>query len=71
MPLQANPCRFDDLRATSTACALHREGPGEVIPDGLVNRCDELHLSEGEASAFLAMLTHEGRVRIREVELVS
>ncbi len=33
--------------------------------------CDELHLSEGEASAFLAMLTHEGRVRIREVELVS
>jgi hypothetical protein len=33
--------------------------------------CDELHLSEGEASAFLAMLTREGRVKIREVELVS
>jgi predicted ArsR family transcriptional regulator len=33
--------------------------------------CDELHLSAGEASAFLAMLTREGRVKIREVELVS
>jgi hypothetical protein len=33
--------------------------------------CDELHLSEGEASAFLAMLTREGRVKIREVELIS
>ena len=33
--------------------------------------CDELHLSDGEASAFLAMLTREGRVKIREVELVS
>ncbi len=33
--------------------------------------CDALHLSEGEVSAFLAMLTREGRVKIREVELVS
>ncbi len=51
-------------------CVAQR-GAGGGDPDGLVNRCDELHLSEGEASAFLAMLTHEGRVRIREVELVS
>jgi hypothetical protein len=33
--------------------------------------CDELHLSEGEASAFLAMLTREGAVKIREVGPVS
>jgi len=31
----------------------------------------ELGLSEGAATAFLAMLAREGRVRIVEVELVS
>jgi hypothetical protein len=31
--------------------------------------CDELRISAGEASALLAMLTCDGRVRIREVEL--
>jgi predicted ArsR family transcriptional regulator len=33
--------------------------------------CDELRISEGEASTLLAMLTNDGRVRIREVELVA
>ena len=33
--------------------------------------CEELSLSEGSATAFLAMLAREGRVRIREVELAS
>ena len=31
--------------------------------------CEELGLSEGTATAFLAMLAREGRVRICEVEL--
>jgi predicted ArsR family transcriptional regulator len=31
--------------------------------------CEELGLSEGSATAFLAMLAREGRVRICEVEL--
>ena len=31
--------------------------------------CEELGLSEGTATAFLAMLAREGRVRICEVDL--
>jgi predicted transcriptional regulator len=33
--------------------------------------CEELGLSEGSATAFLAMLAREGRVRILQVELVA
>jgi predicted ArsR family transcriptional regulator len=33
--------------------------------------CEELGFSEGAATAFLAMLAREGRVRIRQVELAA
>ena len=33
--------------------------------------CDELRISEGESAVLLAMLACDGRVRIREVELVA
>jgi predicted ArsR family transcriptional regulator len=33
--------------------------------------CEELSLSEGTATAFLAMLAREGRVRICQVELAA
>jgi predicted ArsR family transcriptional regulator len=33
--------------------------------------CRELGLSEGAATAFLAMLAREGRVRIVQVELIA
>jgi hypothetical protein len=33
--------------------------------------CEELGLSEGEATAFLTMLAREGRVRICQVELAA
>ena len=33
--------------------------------------CGELRISAGEASALLAVLKCDGRVRIREVELVA
>ncbi len=33
--------------------------------------CKELGLSEGEATAFVAMLAREGRVRICQVELAA
>jgi predicted ArsR family transcriptional regulator len=33
--------------------------------------CEELGLTEGTATAFVAMLAREGRLRIREVELVA
>ena len=35
----------------------------------LCELCEELGLSEGTATSFLAMLAREGRVRICEVEL--
>ena len=38
-------------------------------PVALGELCEELGLSEGTATAFLAMLAPEGRVRICEVEL--
>lgn len=33
--------------------------------------CEKLGLSEGTATAFLAMLAREGKVRIRQVELAA
>ena len=51
---------------------------GEIIdclkthgPMKLDALCDELRISEGEASVLLTMLACDGRVRIREVELVA
>ena len=38
-------------------------------PVALGELCEELGLSEGTATAFLAMLAREGRVRICEVAL--
>jgi predicted ArsR family transcriptional regulator len=37
----------------------------------LAELCEELGFSEGAATAFLAMLAREGRVRIRQVELAA
>lgn len=47
------------------AC-LRERGPVSVS-----EICEELGFSEGAATAFLAMLAREGRVRIRQVELAS
>jgi predicted ArsR family transcriptional regulator len=41
---------------------------GSVSLDDL---CEELGLTEGTATAFVAMLAREGRLRIREVELAA
>jgi len=41
---------------------------GSVSLDEL---CKELGLTEGTATAFVAMLAREGRLRIREVELAA
>ena len=40
-------------------------------PVALGELCAELGLSEGTATAFLAMLAREGRVRICQVELAA
>jgi predicted ArsR family transcriptional regulator len=37
----------------------------------LAQLCEELGFSESAATAFLAMLAREGRVRIRQVELAA